>query len=365
MCTGAEPALIAAAAAEAAPAAAAATTAATAAGAGATAATTAAGATAAEAGLGALLSGSTAIAPEAIAASVPELAATAAPEIVAPAVADGAGATLAAADMTPATLAAADTAAASAPIASTVGPAQGAVLNPGIQASGAEVLPVAQAAPVQGAQSTFLGMTPTQWTQQLITQGGSAALQAIGAAQSQGEMQDVADAYDQTVSEYEKAQLAAVDEGLAGFSSDALAANQGKYQDEMLQTFDQNAPTRASFGTLLLDSAPAEVKADYAKKQKASSDYARGQFQKSTALTSLGRAMTAGAQKMQDAMSRLNMNKYVLDGATGSLNNSMQQAGQAGSIYSGLGSLTSSLGNALLASQNSSGNRPKSVTDIY
>lgn len=380
MCTGAE---IAAAAAAAGETAAAAGGAATAAGAGAAAAGAgaagaasagalgagAAGATALEAGgLGSLLAGSTAAEAAAAGGMTAAEAATAAGAADAAAAAGGAGvvdsaagATLAAADMTPATLAAADTAAI--PTVSAIGPAQGAVLNPGIQASGAEAL-AAPGASVAPAESTFLGMTPTQWTQQLIGQGGAMAMQALGAMQSQSELQDTADAYGNTVSDWEKAQLAAVDEGLSGFSAENIAKNRDKYQAEMMQTFDENAPTRASFGSLLLDSTPDEVKADYAAKQKASSDYARSQFEKSTALTSLGRAMTAGAQQMQDSMTRLNMNKYVLDGSLGSLNSSMQKAGQSGALYTGLGNLTSSLGNALLASQNSSGKKPASVTDI-
>lgn len=355
MCTGAEPALLAATA-EAAPVAAAATTAATAA-----TALPVIAPVATEVGLGSLMAGS------------------ALPEIAAPVIADTAGATLAASELAPTAMAAAE-AAPTTLAASNAAVVPGMSTAPGAAPSLSEALGSqmgqslspelfngtvgSELATGGAADTTFLGMTPTQWTQQLVTQGGSAGMQMLGAMQSQDAQRKTADAYQAGLSEFEKEQLAAVEDGMKGFTPEAIAANRKKYADEMVAGYDSNAPQRESFGSILLGSTPDEVKQDYAKKQAESNSFARNQFSKSVDLTSLGRAMTSGAQGLQDALTKASMNKGVINSYMSTLPGSMDAAGGAGTLASGLGNLTSSLGNLMLANQKATGKTPSSITDI-
>lgn len=301
-------------------------------------------------GLGSLLAGgvegASAIAPEAIGST--------------------AGATLSAAEVAPTSLAAAESSVIpSASSVSFTGPQTGEILPAGLQESGAVTMPVNPAAGAYTPPSTFLGMTPTQWGQQLLMQGASTGLQAIGQMQSANAGQKTADEYNAALSDWEKQQIAAVDAGMTGYTPEAIAANRKKYSEEMMDAYDTSALARPSFGTLLLDSSPEEMKADYSKKQAESSKFARDQFAKSVDLTSLGRAMTSGAQQLQDALTKANMNKsYInslMSGAGAEVKNAQAGSGQ---LASGLGTLGSSLGNLMLANQQASGSKPASVLDI-
>lgn len=245
------------------------------------------------------------------------------------------------------------------------GPATGTELPAGAQASGAYTQPVTNSAVAAqpAASETIFGLTPSQWGQQALTQGGSTILSALGNQQSQNAQSDKYKQYQSDMAVLDEQNRARTAEALANYSPDKLQVSQDQYVANQMADYDKNmmAPSTEVYGQ---PSASDAVSQDMAARRAAVQGYNRGQFQNSAKMRAFSNSLLGANQNLN--YSGL---KNSLNGGVGSLYGEaarygMQDAAGAGGALTGAGSLLSGLGNLALANQITSGKKPSSVFDV-
>jgi hypothetical protein len=231
--------------------------------------------------------------------------------------------------------------------------------GPGIEGTAANI----SASAAGTAPSSFLGMTPTQWGQQALLQGGGTALSAIGNMQAQNAQSDAYSRYDGDVAALDAENKARMDAAMAAYSPDALAASKDKYVQDQLGDYDKN---RLSMGNMLLapPSAASAVSDDLNKRLGDVNAYGRKQFESAAGMRSLSDAMVRAGQSMDFAALQNKMNQGTAGLYGQAMQTGYQQAGGKGGALTGAGNLLSGGGNLLLASQLQQGKKPSSILSL-
>lgn len=217
---------------------------------------------------------------------------------------------------------------------------------PGLVTYG-EALPIFTAAP---AASTILGMTPKQWGQQALFQGGATGLQWFGEKQKQNareraysDYQNFADTVSRDVDSEFTTSLNPFQK--SNFNA-ALDQNRASEQASWDQTRPRFSPT-----TSLPGSTPDTVVGEANRRVEEQRQKDDKQFGAMTDLNSFSNLLGLNSINTAEAAKRIQLARKPMSTAKTALESNMKMANGEGSALTGLGNMTSSIGNLMLASQ--------------
>lgn len=195
----------------------------------------------------------------------------------------------------------------------------------------------------------FLGLSPTQWGQQALFQGGGALLKGMGASNVNDARQSAYNRFDSHGNQVQADIDTAINNALTPWENGGVQSGIDSRKAAMIDKWNQ---TRPSFGqTPLLDSTPDVVRSDQgarAATQKAASDKS---FAGLADLNSFADLLGTNGITTAEQLAKARAARAVGKTSTEQLGRDLQFANHAGDALSGAGDIASSTGNLLLASQ--------------